>query len=374
MSPAASRSPRRARAGILPLLGVLLALLLTPLASSPVFAAADPGPAAGEASDTTVAWSVRPADTVQGTGRPNFAYDLAAGADLDDAILVTNRSDTALDLRVYAADAFLSPDGSLDILAAGEESEALGAWISVGSPDISVAPGDTAQVPFSLALPDNIEPGDYTAGIVASLRVESDGIVTERRLGSRIHVRVTGVLAPALDISGVSVDYEGTWNPFGTGAATITYTLTNEGNARLAPGTTASISGPFGILPTTTTDAELAELLPGSSVDRSVRVEGIVPLIFMSADVVATPEVVVREGSAQAAPPEVADVRSSAAVWAVPWATLALFVLVAAAVVLWLRTRRRRSAAQKRAVDAAVASALAERDAAQTKPERVDAG
>jgi hypothetical protein len=383
MSPAVSPSARRARARILPLLGVLLALLLSPFVSSPAFAAAD---SAQEAPDTTVAWSVRPADTVQGTGRPNFAYDLPAGADLNDAILVTNRSDNPLELQVYAADAFLSADGSLDILAAGEQSEALGAWIEVGSPDISVSPGETAQVPFSLDLPDNIEPGDYTAGIVASLRVESDGIVTERRLGSRIHVRVSGELAPALSIGGVSVDYAGTWNPFGTGSATLTYTLTNEGNARLAPGTTASVSGPFGLLPATVADPELPELLPGSSVERSVRIEGIVPLVFMSADVVAAPEVVVREGSTQAAPPTVADVRSSVVLWAVPWTTLVLLLLVAAAVVLWLRARRRRAATQKQAVDAAVAAALADRDAQSTapqnpgrdtaspQPERVDAG
>lgn len=84
-------------------------------------AAADPAadPAADAAASTQVTWGVRPADTVHGTERPNFAYTLPPGGTLSDALVVTNKGDAPLALDVYAADGFLTPDGTLDVLEAG---------------------------------------------------------------------------------------------------------------------------------------------------------------------------------------------------------------------------------------------------------------
>ncbi|MFF2371890.1 DUF916 domain-containing protein [Agromyces sp. NPDC058110] len=319
--------------------------------------------AENEPSDTTVSWSVRPADTTQGSGRPNFAYEALPGQSVADALLVTNRSPEGIELEVYAADGFLTPDGSLDILPKGEESVELGSWVTVESPSISLASGETAEIPFEVAVPADAPPGDYAAGVVASMTVDAEGVVTERRLGSRVHLRVLGDLAPAFTVTDVTVDYTGTPVPFAPGDGSVTFTLTNTGNTRLAPDAVVQVAGPFGLAPGSVRGSDLPELLPGSTIEHTVQVAGIAPLGIVTADVAASGEVVSRPGESRV-PPSVADVSASATTWAVPWTSLAVVLLVAGLITWWLLARRRAKTAKSKAIAEAVAAALAARDAA----------
>lgn len=330
-----------------------LALMLgSPLAAS---AAAAPSP------DTTVTWSVKPADTAQGRDRPNYAYDLMPGGTVGDALYVANRSPQPITLRVYAADGFLTDDGALDILAGGVESTDLGSWVSIASPELTLDSDASAEVPFTVAVPADAAPGDYAAGIVASMLVTADnGTITERRLGSRVHLRVQGELAPALAISDVVVDYHGTANPAETGSATVGYTLTNTGNTRLDPDAEVALGGPFGWARVTAAD-DAPELLPGSSLERTVEVAGIVPLVLLSADVTATSQVVSR--TLAGAEPSTLDPlvsQGTATTAAVPWTALAILAVIALLVAWRIVAARRRRAAHAREIAAAVAAARAD--------------
>ncbi|WP_144679407.1 DUF916 domain-containing protein [Cellulosimicrobium sp. TH-20] len=374
-SPAPASRALRALAG--PLLA--LALLGAPAAALPGQAApaAAPGQAApvaraAVATDDapapdpaqTVQWGVRPGDTAQGVDRPNFAYSLAPGGSLRDSLVVSNHGDTPLALAVYAADGFLTDDGTLDLLPAGEESTALGSWIALDQAEVEIPPQERVEVPFTVTVPDDATPGDYAAGVVSSLVVVAeDGVTTDRRLGSRVHLRVQGELAPALAVDDVRLAYDGTLNPFAPGSATVTFTVTNEGNARVAPATAVRVSGPFGLGATSATDVDVPELLPGSSVERTVEVDGVWPLGREVATLTVGGEVVPLPGTVPDPEVVVPGVVATATTWAVPWVALGLLVLVALLVVWRVRARRRARTAQQRAVDAAVAAALAERAA-----------
>ncbi|MDR6689191.1 hypothetical protein J2X55_000090 [Microbacterium sp. 1154] len=352
MSPAKT-SPRPLRL-LLSLLAGLALLLGTPLAASA---------AAAPSAETTVTWSVKPADTAQGRDRPNYAYDLLPGGTVGDALYVANRSPQPITLRVYAADGFLTEDGALDILAGGAESTDLGSWVSIASPELTLDSGASAEVPFTVAVPADAAPGDYAAGIVASMLVTADnGTVTERRLGSRVHLRVQGDLAPALAVGDVAVDYHGTANPAETGSATVTYTLTNTGNTRLDPNVEVALGGPFGWARATAAD-DAPELLPGSSLQRTVEVAGVVPLVLLSADVRATSQVVSR--TLAGAEPSTLDPlvsQGAAATAAVPWTALAILAAVALLIAWRIVAARRRRAAHAREIAAAVAAARADAD------------
>ncbi|QDW61797.1 hypothetical protein [Oerskovia sp. KBS0722] len=321
-------------------------------------------PAAPAAPAAPVTWGVRPADTVHGTERPNYAYSLEPGASLDDGIIVSNYTQGPLTFRVYAADGFMTDAGELDLLPAGEESSALGAWVSFAGEEVTVDGGDSVVVPFTLTVPGDATPGDYAAGVVSSLLVENaEGVSVDRRLGSRMHLRVAGDLVPAVVLDDVSVTYDGTLNPFAAGDATVTFTVTNDGNTRLAAGQVVRVAGPWGAAAQATPRVELPELLPGTSVTRTVTVDGVWPLGRVSADVRVTAEVVTAIGATDAeAVPVVAPATASASTLAVPWTALALLVLLVAAVVLWRRAARRRRARDERKVAEAVAQALKERD------------
>jgi len=361
----AKTSPRPLRTLVSFLAGLAL-LLGTPVAATA---------AAAPSAETTVTWSVKPADTAQGRDRPNYAYDLLPGGTVGDALYVANRSSQPITLRVYAADGFLTEDGALDILAGGVESTDLGSWVSIDSSELTLDSGASAEVPFTVVVPADAAPGDYAAGIVASMLVTADnGTVTERRLGSRVHLRVQGDLAPALAVGDVVVDYHGTANPAETGSATVSYTLTNTGNTRLDPDVEVALGGPFGWAGVTAAD-DAPELLPGSSLQRTVEVAGVVPLVLLSAEVTATSQVVSR--TLAGAEPSTLDPlvsQAAAATAAVPWTALAILAAIALLVAWRIVAARRRKAAHAREIAAAVAAARADAEGADAESGGSDAG
>ncbi len=218
-------------------------------------------------------------------------------------------------------------------------------------------------MPFSVSVPDDAPPGDYAAGIVAAMRVESaEGVVTERRLGARILLRVSGDLAPALSVTDVSITYDTPVNPLAADAADVTFTVTNEGNTRLAAEATVTVTGPFGIAPLRVGSGALSELLPGSSLEHTVRVADVRALVLLTADVTVDAAVVARPGDDPDALPSVAAQDGAATTVAVPWSALAVLVALLALVGWRVAARRRRRRQHRAEIDAAVAAALAERE------------
>lgn len=280
-------------------------------------------------------------DNQQGDGRANYAYTVEPGDRIADAVVVTNRSAAPLQLTVYGTDAFTTPSGHIDLLTADEPATGLGTWLSFKQRGLDLEPGESAEVPFTLRVPADAAPGDHSGGVVTALtqRVGDSALTVDRRLALRMHVRVAGALAPGLSITGLVVTTDASSNPFGTVTSTVRYRLTNTGTARLVPTETVTVTGPGGAAGpggTTTSSAELAEILPGSTVDRVVEVSGVRPLVRAEATVRVDGLVVGIGGGG------VTSAHDAASGWAVPWALLGLVVLaVAAAVVIPLvRTRQ----------------------------------
>ncbi|GAB2466629.1 WxL protein peptidoglycan domain-containing protein [Xylanimonas ulmi] len=293
---------------------------------------------AAPASADDVTWSLAPGDGGLGAGRANFVYAVEPGQVVDDVLVVTNPTASPLDLAVYATDALTTPEGHLDLLPAAQAPTDLGAWIETSASAVHVEAGARVEVPFTLRVPADAAPGDHAAGIVTSLAATSgDGALTvDRRLALRVHARVAGDLTPALTVTGVDVVAHGTPRPLGAVAATVTYTLTNTGNTRLVPTESVTVRGPGGS-GARSVSGDLDEVLPGSSVRRTVEVTGVRPLGRATAAVRVDGVAVGGAGATTAA--------GSATTWAVPWATVTLVVLVivaaASAPGLLARLRRR---------------------------------
>jgi hypothetical protein len=334
-----------------------LAVLLGPA----VAATAAEGPAAPAAAAGQVTWAAAPADTSLGKARSHYAYTLAPGSTLTDAMAVVNRSAATITLRVYASDAFSTAGGGIDLLPADKKPTDVGAWITVKSQQVTLKPQQSVIVPFTIRIPANATPGDHTGGVVTSLVTKANGstVALDRRLGSRLYLRVTGDLKPALSVGDVKASYGGTVNPFGGGAATLTYTVTNTGNVRLAAHQRVSVNSPFGVVTTTAVLADLPEVLPGDSLTRTVTVKGVWPTTHLQATVALQPV-----ASGDQPPIAVTTVSAEASAWGWPIGQLLLVVLLILLVV-GLRWRRRRQASK---VDAAIAAAVEK--ARETVPEQ----
>ncbi|MFF2623223.1 WxL protein peptidoglycan domain-containing protein [Oerskovia jenensis] len=302
-----------------------------------------------------VTWGVAPATA------PTFDFTLDPGASLTDQLVVTNHGDVPLDLAVYAADAFTSPTGALDVLPTGTPSEDLGAWITADVPRVVVAPGERGTVPFTLTVPADATPGDHTAAIVTSLVTGAGegGVAVDRRLGTRVLVRVAGDLAPSAIVTEVDAGYAGSWNPVGTGDAELTFTVTNTGNVRLAGPLSATVAAPAGVGRVSVPLGELPELLPGDALTLTGTVSGVAPLGRLGASVTLTPVVATTASTTLpdgAASHPAAPATGEGHLWAVPWSALAAATLLVGAV-LGLRALRRRARVRfEAAVDAALAA------------------
>jgi hypothetical protein len=212
--------------------------------------------------------------------------------------------------------------------------------VSLDQRSVTIPARGTANLPFTLTVPSDAEPGDHAGGIVASVAgaaVDGNGnpITLDQRVGTRIYLRVDGELRPELSVLSIDVAYEGTANPFGTGSATVDYLIRNTGNIRLSAEQSLSVAGPFGLLRQRISLDDVPELLPGSTFEGSVVVDDVWPSIRAKASVTLRP-IGTDTGPIDAS-------ATSATTWAVPWTLLAL--IVALAIATWLRRRRASAAA-----------------------------
>ncbi|KAB8178753.1 DUF916 domain-containing protein [Microbispora catharanthi] len=301
------------------------------------------GPAA--AADGEVSWTVATASGDFGSDRRNYSYTLDPGGRIEDGLVVANHGTTPLHLSVYAADAFTTRQGRLDLLGQDATSTGVGAWVHPDRPDVTVRPGESAEVPFTVTLPDDAAPGEYMGGIVAA--PAPTGAADGRRRGIRIRLRVGGELKPSLSVEDLRVRYSGTPNPLGTGDATVTYTIRNGGDSVLTARQAVSLSGPFGHWGARAGRIDDSpRLLPGDTWKVSVPVHGVTPALRLTGTVTLVP--LLTDAAGSVAP--LAVVESTAHAWTLPWALLLVLVVLCGLFVAALASRRRRKTTLRRGV------------------------
>ncbi|MEO3872758.1 DUF916 domain-containing protein [Nonomuraea sp. B12E4] len=294
------------------------------------------GPAAADGDGS---WAVSTAANDYGSDRQNYSYTLDPGGRIEDGLVVANHGTTPLHLAVYAADAFTTEGGRLDLVARGAGSTRVGAWVHPARPDVTVQPGESAEVPFTVELPDGAAPGEYLGGIVTSPS-EASGTGAGVRRGIRIRLRVGGALKPGLSVRDLRVSYSGTVNPFGKGEATVTYTIRNTGNAILNARQTVSLTGPFGHFEVRAGQMnDSPRLLPGEDWKVAVPVRGVAPALRLTGTVTLVP--LLTDSSNSVSP--LAAVETTTHAWTAPWALLACLVVLCALVAAVPVLRRRRA-------------------------------
>ena len=295
--------------------------------------------AADEAA--AVSWSVTPADASGPDGRVAIEHSLDAGAATDDHFAVRNLGTEVVTFRLAAADGFSTRNGRFDMLPSDQESVDAGTWISLPE-SVTVEPGGTVVVPFTISVPENAEPGDHAAGIAASVLSVKQGegaeVGVESRVGFRVMTRVTGELAPAFAVQHVSAEYRTSWNPFEPGRIDVSFDVVNEGNTRLEAVGMLDLAGRQVTFPAA--DSGRQEILPGERHTFSLVIDRAWPLFFFPGEIALAPSVTTADGQST----EVAPAATPVFIWAVPWPqllVLAGLVLIAMAL-LWRRGRSKR--------------------------------
>lgn len=327
----AIRSDRRPLANAVPRLAAALAALALVLGASTLAAA----PAL---ADDTDGISGSPSGETGADTRSRFSYEVAPGQQILDYYEVSNTGTTPQVMKIYGTDAYNTEDGSYGLLETGAAPSDAGSWFGfingAAEVDLPLEPGTSQVVPFSVTVPADAAPGDHAAGIVISVATPDGQIVVDRRVATRVYVRVPGELQPALSISSIAADYNGEVNPL-DGTTDITFTVTNAGNVALSADMVAGVKTYFGIGAGELSRQELSEMLPGATRTITMTVPGVAQLGYLNPYVTLQPRV-----DADAMDPGALDqVNRDTVAFAVPWLLLAALVLAA---LVWgfLRIRR----------------------------------
>jgi hypothetical protein len=269
---------------------------------------------------------------------------------------------------VYASDAYTTEAGAFDLLPSDQAPIDVGSWIAFNEQALTVPPETRLDVPFALAVPADATPGDHVGGIVAAVTEETtdaggNEILVERRVGARVHLRVSGELDPSLapDMGHVTYHYE--WNPAEPGAVTFDYAVENTGNVRLQGELIARIGGPWDLLEREVVLAELPQILPGDRYGGTAEVDGVWPLGYLNAELVVRPEAV-NEADAAAPIPSRSEV---AGLWVPPWPQAA--VAAALALIAWILVKIRKHQRRKATVTAAPTPTSPTDEATKTEPD-----
>ncbi|NRG40808.1 DUF916 domain-containing protein [Rathayibacter sp. VKM Ac-2835] len=320
-------------------LRTLLAVLVGALALSAA-------PPALAAATDQITWAVSPATDGAVDKRSWVELDLDPGATAEEQAAVRNLSDQTVTFRIDAADGYFTDKGRFNMLPSDQESVDAGTWITAPE-TVTVEPGGTGIVPFTVTVPDDAEPGDHAAGLAASLvsvgtDVGGSFVGVESRIGFRVMTRVTGDVAPAVAVENLTGDYRLSWNPFQPGSLTVTADIVNTGNVRLLLDGSASSQG--ATAPLVAADAAQQELLPGDRRAVTLPLDDVWPLFAVGTDLTVAPTVVTPDGLD---PVDIAPLTESTTTAAVPLPQLAVLLGLALilAALLAGRTRSRRRVA-----------------------------
>ncbi len=322
----------------------LSALLLTVFLCGGLLTVFTPGVAR---ADDTEAISGAPCDATGGNDdRSRYTYEAGPGQQVTDCYRVENTGTLPQRVSVYATDAFNNEEGDFALLDAAAAPVDAGAWVVFedGSSrmQFDLAPGEARSVVFALTVPADASPGDHAGGLIVSAQTPSDQILVDRRVGTRMYVRVPGDLQSLLNITGMTATYRPSLNPL-AGSMAVTLTITNQGNIALAPTLVLGVETFFGADIVDRRLENLDELLPGASrtVTYDLGPTGQFVYLNARASLYSRGD---QTGNLTDLP-DAPQVDREAGAWALPWIVIGLAVLLMIGL-LWRRWRRRRDDAR----------------------------
>lgn len=202
---------------------------------------ATPASAAGSALDFRVAPA---AGSQLSEGGDYFVLDMEPGESRTQSIEITNPSKSALQVQLAGVDAATAQMGGVDYAAEELSARAVGGWISLKNELISLAPGESKEADFKVAVPRDAATGVHLGGLViwveGAEKETAAGARTTMSVQSRrviaVQVELPGPAAPLLEIRGAQAEarpdglYLGIdlFNP-GTDLVTGTGTVSIEG-------------------------------------------------------------------------------------------------------------------------------------------------
>jgi len=171
--------------------------------------------------------------------RAYFTYNPLPGMRISDHIHVVNDGSARGCIHFYVSDAITAPTSGTSFLPEGAPRYDVGAWITLSQPEITLNPGQSQEVAFTLTIPNHVRPGQHGGLILAkeielpsytanSAKPNSVLIKIQASLGIGVLVNLPGPIVEKLTTRGINYDNESRYQR-------LLITLTNAGTQLLHP-------------------------------------------------------------------------------------------------------------------------------------------
>lgn len=175
-----------------------------------------------------------------------FIYTLELGELKEAKVDVVNTSDNPQEVKVYPVDAVTTKDGAFAPEPESREKVDVGTWVTLSESELSLEPGETKTIDFTIQVPDNAEVGDHAGAIIIQSResqnaVAGSGLQITTRVGARMYITIPGDIVRELAFT------EFIWES-GNDKTIFYLTLVNNGNVRILPRGEIEITNIFGKL------------------------------------------------------------------------------------------------------------------------------
>ncbi|HEY1085428.1 MAG TPA: LysM peptidoglycan-binding domain-containing protein [Candidatus Saccharimonadales bacterium] len=172
-----------------------------------------------------------------------FIHTLKQGETANDKVLISNGSDKTETALLYAVDAIPSNTGAFTCKQKAEAVTEAGAWISLAKQEVTLKPGDSDIVNFSIKAPKNGDVGEHNACIAIETKGDEGEVNGNLRIRTRSAIRVAltipGELHRKVAISSYSVSIDNYKQMFNVA-------LSNEGNVSSDTDVKVSLRSAFG--------------------------------------------------------------------------------------------------------------------------------
>lgn len=175
-----------------------------------------------------------------------FIYTLKANETKEDQVLVTNNSDEAATIILYAVDGVTTNTGAYTCKQKSEARVGIGEWLKLSEEKVTLAPSENKLVSFTLTMPGGADVGEHNGCIV----FESADDPGEAVNGGAVRLRTRSAIRVAATIPGdlrrnIEIDNFAATTVAG-GHQNYDMTLGNNGNVSADVDTKVTLTNMFG--------------------------------------------------------------------------------------------------------------------------------
>lgn len=201
-----------------------------------------------------------------------FIYDAQPGQTIHDEVRLTNTGSAPGSVRLYAVDGTTGQTSGTVFLGESDPRTGAGSWIALDQAEMTLAPGESRLVGFTVTIPAQVRPGQHLGGLVAQNTEITQGsssgalqVNVQTRTITAVQINLPGPVVEHVSVTGVSAEEQG-------GYQMMVIRLRNDGTMMLKPVGTLTISDGRGQV-VQTLPLQLDTVLPDSAIAYPVPVK-----------------------------------------------------------------------------------------------------